>query len=320
MRPLHVTLLCALALVAAAPAHAHMPKAGAKFVTHAHDVPGDGWHIELTVAGDSKRVSQLVLHSERCAATVVTSNLAIRADGTIDSTKPFRRGTWTLQARFTDRLHVEGSFRITTPSCDGGPREFSAHAEDHGHGHDGQGHHGHGHLYGTPPGTYPELGRATPAQRAQVRRLWRRSRRAARTRFPTYRAARALDFLRRRRPLRRPVIFHLRHAGYERDGRVFDARRPESLVYWWPANAKPVLVAYMYRYPPGRRPALGGPLLGWHRHGGPGTSPMTHVWMTGDLRTALANCLPVAALEAADPAFRWARPGQGSSVESRPCP
>ena len=47
---------------------------------------------------------------------------------------------------------------------------------------------------------------------------------------------------------------------------------------------------------------------------------MTHVWLTGDMRSALANCMPVPALEAALPAFRWAAPGQGFSKESYPCP
>jgi hypothetical protein len=46
---------------------------------------------------------------------------------------------------------------------------------------------------------------------------------------------------------------------------------------------------------------------------------MTHVWMTRTLRSALANCVPVAALEAANPRFRWSTPNQGGGHNTEPC-
>jgi plastocyanin len=119
------------------------------------------------------------------------------------------------------------------------------------------------------------------------------------------------------------MMFHLRHRGYERDGRAFDPRRPESLVYWWPPAGDPVLVAFMYRMPfADGWPRFGRPLLGWHAHGGerPRSTLMTHVWVTADLRSAIANCMPVAALEAFNAAFRFQPIAHDLTQESAPCP
>ena len=162
-------------------------------MVHDHETRGDGWHLELQVARDGRSVRQLVMHSERCRATILTRGLSMGAGGTLAATKPFTTrsgaaGSWRLEARFPNRLHMEGSFHITTPSCDGGLRRFSAHSDRHRHGHR------HGHVEGTPPMSYPRLGRATGEQRAQARGLWRRTLRAARMRFPSYAAARALGY------------------------------------------------------------------------------------------------------------------------------
>jgi hypothetical protein len=194
----------------------------------------------------------------------------------------------------------------------------SAHADGH---HGGAGEHQHDdHTYGTPPGAYPVLARATRARRAQARRLWRASLRAARERFPSYRAVWRLGYRRFNEKWRKPLIFHMRRSSYDHDGRWLDPRRPESLVYWWPVRGKPVLVAFMYRYPAGRRPRFGAPLFGWHTHGPDTDNQMTHVWITRTLRTALANCLPVPALEAANRRFRWSRPGHGGGHNTQRCP
>jgi hypothetical protein len=181
--------------------------------------------------------------------------------------------------------------------------------------------HGHGEVrarYGTAVGHYPDLDKGSPHARAQARRLWQRTRRAANRLFPTYRAARRLGFTRYSRKLKRPVVFHLRHDGYAHDGRWLDAKRPESLAYWWPAKGRPVLVAYMYRMRPGGWPRYAKPLLGWHSHERHGVL-MTHVWLTRSLRSAIANCMPVPALEAAHRDYRFAPPRQGYSRESHPC-
>jgi hypothetical protein len=173
-------------------------------------------------------------------------------------------------------------------------------------------------VYGTAVGSYPELHEATPRARTQARALWRRTLGAARGQFATYDAARALGYERLPRKLKRPVVFHLRRPAYDHDRRRLDARRPESITYWWPRRRSPVPVAFMYRMPRGAWPAYAKPLLGWHSHN-PAAPLMTHVWLTGTLRTAIANCMPVEALEAANPAFRFSEPRQGYSRESHPC-
>jgi hypothetical protein len=313
---LDLALVCALAAIAAVPsADAARPSRGAKLVSHDHSTPGDGWHVELTISRDARRVSQLVLHDERCRATVLARNVPIEAGGAIDAARPFtsrgRSGAWELSATFPDAGHAAGSFQLMLPDCTGPVRRFRAHASGHGHRH----------VHGTQPGRYPDLSRATPARRAEARRLWRSSVRESRGRFATYRRARRLGF----KPLpglpsRRPQLFHLRHPGYTATPGSFDARRPESLVYWNPPRSgEPVLIAFMYRVRPGSRPRFAAPLLGWHSHRA-GASQMTHVWLTGALRSALANCLPVAALEAAIPRYRFDPAGVSTSLESIPCP
>jgi len=85
-----------------------------------------------------------------------------------------------------------------------------------------------------------------------------------------------------------------------------------------------VLLAFMFRVPADDVPPFGSPVIGWHQHvradGHVGATQMTHVWLTGDLRSAYANCLPVPALEAAIPAFRFSAPGEPPKHASEPCP
>jgi len=95
--------------------------------------------------------------------------------------------------------------------------------------------------------------------------------------------------------------------------------RPPALVYYQPTVGNPVLLALMFRARMGHVPRLGGPILDWHGHTG-GNTVMTHVWLTNGLRSAFARCLPVRALEAAIPRFRWEpRPAERNSPSS-PCP
>jgi hypothetical protein len=316
--------LCGVALTAvigavAAPAEAVRPRA-ITFLFHDHGTAGDGWHIELVVARDQGSLKQVVMHSERCDETVLTSNVKIGAGGRATSSKPFTtfdggQGAWRLDARWIAPNVVSGTFHVTEPGCDGGPRTFMAHGAGGAHGK-------HTHTgSGTAIGDYPDLERANGRAVAQVDRLWRSSVQAARERFSTYRRAREVGFAPWKRDWKPPLLFHVRHAGYERDGRSLDPRRPESLVYWWPRTGPPVLVAFMYRAPlKPRTPAFGRPLLGWHAHGAkPGATLMTHVWMTGDLRSAIANCMPVGALEAASAEFKLVPTSHDLTAESVPC-
>ena len=214
---------------------------------------------------------------------------------------------------------VRGTFRVTEPDCDSGVKGFTVPMSG-GRGAAEGGHHGHAHH--SAELDYPDLAAAPASRRAEVRRLWKSTLAAARRHFPTYAAARRAGFVRKERPVR-PSLLHLRQAAHARDGSVLDPRRPESLVYWWPRKGPPILVGFMYRAPGGKPPRLGRPILTWHRHlrsGRAGRTQMTHVWLTGDLRSAAANCLPVPELELALPAFHYRPPGRSSTIESSPCP
>ena len=321
---LALVVSCAAALFLAADARAAMPMPGAHFLFHDHRTVGDGWHIEMIVGKkDPHFLRQLVLYSERCGETILSTHVRIRDDGTIASAKPFttaagEQGTWRLDARWTDTDHVTGTFQITRPGCDGGVRSFTA--------TEGSGHEGHVHIsYGTPVGSYPDLTRGKPRALAQVRRLWRGSIRTAKERFSSYSRVLALGYVPYGREIHwtRPMVFHVRSKTYERDHRQLDPRRPESLVYWRPPKGEPVLVAFMYRLPTRRGwPQFGKPLLGWHAHGHEKLGPtiMTHVWMTRDLRSGIANCMPVQQLEAANRRFRLTTSTHHPTKESLPCP
>jgi hypothetical protein len=63
-------------------------------------------------------------------------------------------------------------------------------------------------------------------------------------------------------------LVHYLNTAYNRDGRVLDPERPESLIYLHLSEGSWMLVGAMYRMPapdqPG--PRVGGPLTAWHSH------------------------------------------------------
>lgn len=311
-----------LVLAATAPlAGAAVPTPNAAFAAHDHETPKDNWHVETEISSTSKSLRSLVLYVQKCKQTVFARNVRLSADGDFVAELALvgsggkGPGTWRVAGRFVEPTHLEGTYEMTAGTCTTGVRPFHAHTGDHQHGP----------SIGTPMGEYPDISKATDARRIEARRLWHQTRREARSsRLRTYAAARRNHFVRVPVPRTRPLIFHLRQQGYERDRDVLSPRRPESLVYWWPKQGRPVLLAFMYRAPADDVPTFGSPLLGWHGHvradGSPGLTQMTHVWLTGDLRSAYANCMPIAALEAAIPAFRFSTPGESLKHGSLPCP
>jgi hypothetical protein len=200
-------------------------------------------------------------------------------------------------------------------------RLAASHSAGGGHDHGAGGHSGH-QTIGLPFGHLPDVASASAANLRRAQALWQATRREGRrAKYATQAAAARAGYRRTstRRSLPRPTVFHMRDDRLDRDGRQLDARRPESLVYYLPPSGAPVLVAFMYRADTMRPPTLGG-LLGYHRHGTHAAAmPMTHVWLTGDVRSGLANCLPVEQLEAALPRFRYAGSQLRSGPESVPC-
>jgi hypothetical protein len=168
----------------------------------------------------------------------------------------------------------------------------------------------------------PDAGAATPRQLAFARRLMRRTLRRT-ARYATPARARSAGY----RPsgrLLRPGIRHFNSRAAESDGRILDARRPESLLFWRTPDGSRQLVAAMFRAPSVRPPPrMHNPLLRWHAHyrcgprmpGHPrqlplehcpkgtvahyGMTQMLHVWFTGDLMTAYAVDPPITALKTA---------------------
>lgn len=318
-------LVALLASVAAtAGAHAAVPTAGAEFSVHDHATPGDAWHVEAKVNRRSDRLKSLVIASERCGdhtpfaqSVPIDAEGRVYVNGNLDPARP-EHGVWGLDATFTSSHRLDGTFRFVTPDCDTGPMPFVAHSGGHDHHHDRTS------QYGTPIGQMPDLSAAKPRRLAQALGLVRRTHRVAARRFPSYRDAIRAGYRRYSTKNSPRQLFHVRHEGYLYDGLWFRARRVESLVYYRPSVGEPVLLAFMYRARLGRHPRFGRPLLGWHSHGAPKPgrldTQMTHVWLTGEDRSALANCLPVAQLEAAIPAFRMEPRSTGIGHESGRCP
>ena len=144
---------------------------------------------------------------------------------------------------------------------------------------------------------YPDLAKASPANRARARRLHLRTN-AARSRFDTLQKARRRGYTSQlvdRNRVRCPGLVHLRKAGGSFRGKLLDPTAPQALVFWCSSEHAFRAVASMYRAPAGSMPPLWGGLLGWHRHTMGGTW-MTHVWYVRHTREALANCAPFDAL------------------------
>lgn len=320
-----LSVLTLLVLVAAVPAAlGAFGDRGVSYSVHDHATKGKNWHVEVVISEDTRRIATtVVVYEQMCDATPVMTDVAVDLKGRINiSQETFKlpkkagQGTWSMLAQFTSEHELVGTYRIITPTCDTGVRLFRAHAGGHEHGA------GSSHHSGTRPGKYPDLAAAPPEHVEQARTLWRDSREVAARMFPTYSAARAEHYWRYPLKWKRPLLFHLRHDGHDDHKTVLEPEKVESLVYWWPKRGEPILIGFMYRAPLKRKPPFAGDLLAWHSHiedGRQGDNQMTHVWLTGDLRSALANCLPVAALQKAIPRFRYSKPAHGAGHESRRC-
>jgi len=322
-RAVALALACGVAVPAVA--LAALPESNSSFESHDHETKGKNWHVQFEMGKDRSRVQTLVVYSEECDVTAAKEKVAISEAGDVAAKGKAQGGNWEITARFTTPQDVEGSFRITTPKgCDTGVLPFKDGLGKQGDGHSTHGHSGGGHADHNTGPKYPSIEKASASQRAQAADLRRRVHRTAREQFPTYRAARARTFRRFSKSWKRPLVFHVRRKRYEDDRHTFSARRPESLVYWWPRRGDPILLGYMFRVPAGSRPAFAGPIPIYHRHPGANgelaDTQMTHVWLTGDLRSAWANCLPVEQLEKAIPRFNYEKPRSGvSGAEAVPC-
>lgn len=303
-------------LVVPTGAPAAVPKAKTQYAVDEHGTAGRNWHVEVEVGKDPRRLKSVVLYLEECGETAFAENVPVSETGEFEVVASLPKGgTWRLTARFPTAAHLHGDFELTNGTCSTGARLFDAHPPSAGGDDEDAGHH----SGGTPPGEYPDLEGRTKAQLAEAAGLWSRTLAAAKTGpFRTYTAVRRryeITAVNRRRPL----VFHVFRAAYNTDRYLLSAPRPESLVYWWPRKGRPILVAFMFRSNTLIPPKVAGGIFGWHGHSKT-AMPMTHVWLTRNLRSAAAHCMPVPALEAAIPRFRYETPGQPSGPESSRCP
>ena len=271
------------------------PKVFAKQFTHLIDIVPAGFGslyvLEATRGGSSGRSTGRVLHMEPGGQVrhVVARNLPAPGGFSIDPL------TGKVYATLNADRPGDGALVLL-------PGHGTTHAS-----------------VGTPQGQYPDMTKATKRGLREGRKLWKATLRR-KARFQFARARREGYRFTSKNPPPVPGVFHLRKDKLDYDKYEMDPRRPESLVYYNTTRGKKILVAFMYRARTLQFPSVTRGLLGWHRHGSTRAAlPMTHVWMTGDLRSALANCLPVPELEQAlDWTFEGSSP-RVSGLEGLPC-
>jgi hypothetical protein len=145
---------------------------------------------------------------------------------------------------------------------------------------------------------------ASPGQRAELREHLARARETARTKFPTFEAARAAGYVFAPRSFDKQKDYdywHLSRTGYMSDSNYVDPTMPETLMYWKNPSGKPQLLAFVYRVPRSEpNPPLGGPIVSWHLHtsnGRLGKLKMTHVWLVDGVRDSFQHEVPRQVLE-----------------------
>jgi plastocyanin len=270
----------------AASSQAALPPPASVFTAYDHSGGASGFHLQFAVGSNPRLIRMAFLDSFACDLEPLVSNVRVSGDGDVYIHTAFaprlsrprvKTGMFTVLARFTSPTRLDGTYQAKKRGCDTGVRAFTA-TTDKGH---------------AAEVLRPDVAGATPAQRAEAQSLLAASREAA-SRFPTIGDAFRAGFI--PHPgfktgfiWPQGVGFHLENCQNWVDDHVLDPARPESLVYWSPPKAAPVLIGFMYRVssyePP---PATGGPIVRWHRHGN-SAFQMTHVWFASNLEEAFST-------------------------------
>jgi hypothetical protein len=218
------------------------------------------------------------------------------------------RLTGTLAATY-----ARGTVSRRVGRCGSGTRNWTAErrggaGRHHPPEHGGGGGQPHGEsaltrLGNRAPYPAPERASAPNVRRAEALRV---ATNGAAARFATVALAEAAGYVADPAisPIHRPGLVHYRKGGPRFWGRLLEPRAPQALVFWCPSAGECALAAFMYRALPRLLPPTYGHILGWHRHD-PADGWMTHVWLTGDVRTAFAQCAPFPALSAHNPALAY---------------
>jgi len=318
--PLARTVVSAAVLVGAmlliaGTARAALPPKGASFAFHDHDTAGKNWHIEIRIdQKNPEKIATLVAYSQQCKGTVAKTGLPISDAGVIAASGGLKGyGWWEVNATVQAPTTIVGTMRMRRADCDTGVLSYpnAITGDEHtDHAHSGGGH-GHGPKY-------PDFAGASLAQRKQARALHRRVLKT--WTGITLAQAERLGWLQLGGSKKtRPGTFHIYNQRYEKDKRLLDARRPESLVFWRRADGKSVILGAMFRVPAGKRPRFAGPIPIYHSHGQTVKNRMTHVWLTKGPKSAWANCVPVFHLQQYNSAFTWMPGGTGQGLVGGPC-
>lgn len=251
----------------------------------------------LTVTATRPEGSLLRRRSVRAGVAAGAATLILAAGGL---------GAWA-QSAMDSHGHTEAA---------AGDGHATSDKAGHSRGHDAtqQGSGAHGHRL-----TSEDIAAATPQQRAAARKL------LADTIAATlaYRDADAAEAAGYKFVIKdKALVQHIPNPAYNRDGKILDPQRPESLLYIKnPNTGELALVGVVYRMP---RPSMtgpkpGGPITSWHTHAkcvdpdgsasrpaSRGTCPAgmekrtgverMHVWFTDDILTAFSSKIPFRAV------------------------
>lgn len=296
MRPRPVSLLVSLCALAALPAAAQaaLPAKHALIGAHQHGTNGHDWHVQIETGKDRATIKVLVLYAQECnEATEVTQNVPIAPDGSFSIERPVQdnTGTWKITGQVLDPGHATGTWSITRGACTIADRPYDAYSGTRGP----NGAHfvlGNMFEYGPAGLLDNKAGKARKLRVIQLRSL------LSRKRFSTPKKAARRGYV-LSTETGCPGLHHARKHGTVMWGKVFDAKNPQSLVYWCDADWHWTLAGYMYRARGDRWPNTYGDMIQWHKHGGgPLSTWMTHVWMVNDPIASWATCAPFPAFEA----------------------
>ena len=310
-----VAALIGALLVTVGTVQAALPPKGAKFAFHDHQTAGQNWHVEIRIdPSNPKRIATLVVYSQQCKVTVAKQGVPISDAGVIAASGGLKdSGLWEVNATITEPTTIVGTLRVRRADCDTGVLSYPNAIT--GDGHADHAHNGGAHNHGPK---FPDFASASYKHRGQAVALQRRV--LKRWRGLSVGGAEGRGFFQAKAASGKTLgMFHVYNWRYERDDRILDARRPESLVFWRPAQGEPVILGAMFRVPAGRRPAFAGPIPIYHSHGQQVKNLMTHVWLVKGRMSAWANCLPVFQLEQYNPAFKWTPDGNDQGPNGEPC-
>jgi hypothetical protein len=283
-------LVLALASVLAVTgvALAASPRGGTSYQQHRHNTGGHDWHVQFEVNNKETALKTLVVYSQQCHDTGFVTHVKLGDDYSfvVDKQLPDKKGTWHVDATFTNSSTAVGTWSLTRGDCTDG-REFTA---------------GNGKPMSLGlQNEYPPADRMAtgPGHAAHALRHIKNQALASSEALDTLAKARANGYiLDRSTSTKCPGFHHARKNGTGMWGNILDPEAPQALVFWCDSHRRFTLAAYMFRAPVRPYPKTYNDLMQWHRHGVTKSYLwMAHLWLVRDSAAAWATCAPFNALE-----------------------